>query len=233
MLYVVKSRGMAHSHEIREFVLSEHGLNLADVYQRVPSMTGGTTSVEAADGTDSDTAVWRLRLYVAGESPDVPIELRLLRNGPGHRSRTVTRVELSRSLTRSVRGSPPPRPHRERRRRAPRLQSRSRVSLGRRPHPGRQEHRAAQPALPRVRRERGLARSRAHRHRPHRLDPAALLPRHPHPRPVRDRRVPLPRAARRRPHHPKRPNDPPPHRQTWRWAAHIANGFTRLRAASG
>lgn len=33
VLYVLKSRGMAHSHQIREFVLSEHGLALADLYQ--------------------------------------------------------------------------------------------------------------------------------------------------------------------------------------------------------
>jgi len=32
VLYVLKSRGMPHSHEIRQFVLSEHGLDLADVY---------------------------------------------------------------------------------------------------------------------------------------------------------------------------------------------------------
>ena len=33
VLYVLKSRGMAHSHQIREFVLSEDGLALADLYQ--------------------------------------------------------------------------------------------------------------------------------------------------------------------------------------------------------
>ena len=32
VLYVLKSRGMAHSHEIREFVLSGDGLQIADVY---------------------------------------------------------------------------------------------------------------------------------------------------------------------------------------------------------
>src|SRR5205085_4295429 len=31
-LYVLKSRGMAHSNQIREFVLSEHGIELLDVY---------------------------------------------------------------------------------------------------------------------------------------------------------------------------------------------------------
>ena len=50
--------------------------------------------------------------------------------------------------------------------------------------------------------------------------------------PLRDRRLPLPGAARGRPAHPLRPAatrlriD-----RTWRWAAQIAEGFRRLRAA--
>lgn len=35
VLYVLKSRGMAHSHEIREFVISERGPELADVHHSV------------------------------------------------------------------------------------------------------------------------------------------------------------------------------------------------------
>jgi circadian clock protein KaiC len=31
-LYVLKSRGMAHSHQIREFTLTDHGIELSDVY---------------------------------------------------------------------------------------------------------------------------------------------------------------------------------------------------------
>jgi circadian clock protein KaiC len=37
VLYVLKSRGMAHSHEIREFVLSERGLTITDVFHRQES----------------------------------------------------------------------------------------------------------------------------------------------------------------------------------------------------
>ena len=33
VLYVLKSRGMAHSHEIRKFVLSHQGLEVTDVYR--------------------------------------------------------------------------------------------------------------------------------------------------------------------------------------------------------
>jgi circadian clock protein KaiC len=37
VLYVLKSRGMAHSHEIRKFVLSKDGLDLTDVHRAVPA----------------------------------------------------------------------------------------------------------------------------------------------------------------------------------------------------
>ncbi|MBA2464140.1 MAG: circadian clock protein KaiC [Nocardioidaceae bacterium] len=36
VLYVLKSRGMSHSHEIRNFVLSERGLEITDVHRRNP-----------------------------------------------------------------------------------------------------------------------------------------------------------------------------------------------------
>jgi circadian clock protein KaiC len=35
-LYVLKSRGMAHSNELREFVLSDHGLTMLDAAGRSP-----------------------------------------------------------------------------------------------------------------------------------------------------------------------------------------------------
>jgi circadian clock protein KaiC len=33
VIYVLKSRGMAHSHEIREFILSHEGLHVTDVFR--------------------------------------------------------------------------------------------------------------------------------------------------------------------------------------------------------
>jgi circadian clock protein KaiC len=36
-LYVLKSRGMSHSHEIRDFVLSERGPELAGIHRNVAS----------------------------------------------------------------------------------------------------------------------------------------------------------------------------------------------------
>ena len=67
--------------------------------------------------------------------------------------------------------------------------------------------------LPGVHRDHRLARSRPHRSRPGLLDQEGLLRRHPRPGPLRDRHVPLPRPARRRPDHPRRPTGPAAHRQ--------------------
>src|SRR6185503_8790980 len=48
-LYVLKSRGMAHSNQIREFLLTDHGVDLRDVYVG-PSgvLTGSARLVQEA-----------------------------------------------------------------------------------------------------------------------------------------------------------------------------------------
>src|SRR6185503_2140285 len=48
-LYVLKSRGMAHSNQIREFLLTDHGVDLRDVYVG-PSgvLTGSARLVQVA-----------------------------------------------------------------------------------------------------------------------------------------------------------------------------------------
>jgi len=55
-LYVLKSRGMEHSNQIREFVLTNHGLHLLDVYLGPEGVLTGTARVsqegrEKAAGT--------------------------------------------------------------------------------------------------------------------------------------------------------------------------------------
>jgi len=42
MLQVLKSRGMPHSHQLREFVLSDHGVDLVDVYLHGDQVLTGT-----------------------------------------------------------------------------------------------------------------------------------------------------------------------------------------------
>jgi circadian clock protein KaiC len=51
VLYLLKSRGMAHSNQMREFVLSDKGINLVDVYTGAGSVFTGTARMnqEAMD----------------------------------------------------------------------------------------------------------------------------------------------------------------------------------------
>jgi circadian clock protein KaiC len=56
IMYVLKSRGMAHSNQIREFLLTSQGIELADVYVGPHGVLTGSArqaqeAQEAADGT--------------------------------------------------------------------------------------------------------------------------------------------------------------------------------------
>jgi circadian clock protein KaiC len=44
-IYVLKSRGMAHSNQVREFVLSDKGIDLVDVYVGADRVLTGTARV--------------------------------------------------------------------------------------------------------------------------------------------------------------------------------------------
>jgi circadian clock protein KaiC len=44
-IYVLKSRGMAHSNQVREFVLSDKGIDLVDVYLGAERVLTGTARV--------------------------------------------------------------------------------------------------------------------------------------------------------------------------------------------
>ena len=63
-LYVLKSRGMPHSHEIREFVLTPKGIELKQFAGKAGK---GKTEMIPANGTAGEK--WNLRLYTAGQSP--------------------------------------------------------------------------------------------------------------------------------------------------------------------
>jgi circadian clock protein KaiC len=54
LLYVLKSRGMAHSNQMREFVLSDKGINLLDVYVGPGKVLTGSARImqEAMDRAD-------------------------------------------------------------------------------------------------------------------------------------------------------------------------------------
>ena len=49
-LYIIKSRGMAHSNQIREFVLTDHGIDLLDVYiGKEGVLTGSSRILQEAE----------------------------------------------------------------------------------------------------------------------------------------------------------------------------------------
>jgi circadian clock protein KaiC len=57
ILFVLKSRGMAHSNQIREFLLTDHGVELADVYVGPDGvMTGSARQAQEAQERSAGTA---------------------------------------------------------------------------------------------------------------------------------------------------------------------------------
>jgi KaiC/KaiB domain len=71
-VYVLKSRGMAHSNEVREFVLTDRGLQVVDAAS-APRRGRGRSRHRPWKGAsvmkESNGANYRLRLYVAGQTP--------------------------------------------------------------------------------------------------------------------------------------------------------------------
>src|SRR5581483_9676172 len=68
-LYVLKSRGMSHSNQIREFVITSHGIDLLDVYTGPEGVLTGSARVireakERADRTLRDQETDRKRLEI-------------------------------------------------------------------------------------------------------------------------------------------------------------------------
>jgi circadian clock protein KaiC len=60
-LYVLKSRGMAHSNQIREFLLTDHGVNLVDVYVGPSGLVTGSARV-ALEASEREAEEERKRL---------------------------------------------------------------------------------------------------------------------------------------------------------------------------
>src|SRR6185295_1226353 len=44
-LHIIKSRGMAHSNQVREFIMSERGIELKDIYMGPSGMLTGSARV--------------------------------------------------------------------------------------------------------------------------------------------------------------------------------------------
>jgi circadian clock protein KaiC len=58
VLYVLKARGMAHNTQIREFLLTEHGVELADVYVGSAGVLTGSARQAQEAKEQADGASW-------------------------------------------------------------------------------------------------------------------------------------------------------------------------------
>ena len=60
LLFVLKSRGTAHSNQVREFVLTDHGVELVEVYVGPAGMLAGSARLaQQAVERDADSATGR------------------------------------------------------------------------------------------------------------------------------------------------------------------------------
>ncbi len=53
LLFVLKQRGSAHSNQVRDFVLTDHGIELADVYVGAEGVLTGSARL-SQDGGERD-----------------------------------------------------------------------------------------------------------------------------------------------------------------------------------
>ena len=88
LLYVLKSGGMAHSNQMREFVLSEKGINLVDVYVDPGTVLTGSARLQ------QEASALRAQLEViAARLATIESELRISKQlrAAGERTETAAR----------------------------------------------------------------------------------------------------------------------------------------------
>jgi circadian clock protein KaiC len=84
-LYVLKSRGMAHSNQIREFVLSDHGLQLLDVYVGPSGLLTGSARIaqearERAEAADRHERLERKTLELRQKRVQLEAQIARIRS---------------------------------------------------------------------------------------------------------------------------------------------------------
>ena len=84
LLFVLKSRGTAHSNQVREFVLTDHGVELVDVYVGAAGVLAGSARL-AQQATERDTA--------ARQASDLDRRLRELRRSVVEREAHLVAVQ--------------------------------------------------------------------------------------------------------------------------------------------
>jgi circadian clock protein KaiC len=85
ILYVLKSRGMAHSNQMREFMLTDHGIRLMDVYTgRGEVYTGSARAIQEsrdkADAVAADQASRRRQREITDEQLALEAQVRTLQS---------------------------------------------------------------------------------------------------------------------------------------------------------
>src|SRR5262249_52593831 len=68
-MYVLKSRGMAHSNQIREFLLTDHGIELADVYLGADGVLTG--SARQSQEAREQAAILLRRQEIEGKQREI------------------------------------------------------------------------------------------------------------------------------------------------------------------
>jgi circadian clock protein KaiC len=85
-LYILKSRGMAHSNQIREFLITDHGVELCDVYAGPDGVLTGSARLaqeaqERADQITRQQEIERRRLDLERQRTTMEAQITILRAG--------------------------------------------------------------------------------------------------------------------------------------------------------
>lgn len=96
-LHVLKSRGMAHSNQIREFVLTDHGVQLTDVYVGPSGMLTGSARLvqearEKAERASRNEEIERQRLALESRRQAVESQVAALRADFSAEEATIQRM---------------------------------------------------------------------------------------------------------------------------------------------
>ena len=69
-LYILKSRGMAHSNQIREFILTDHGIELLDVYVGPEGVLTGSSRLSQEAKWQRESSLLSFSFRLSNQSID-------------------------------------------------------------------------------------------------------------------------------------------------------------------
>lgn len=108
LLFVIKSRGMAHSNQVREFILTDHGPELLDVYVGPGGVVTGSARASLGAGVKAAAArriddIEARRAALTRRSEDVDAQITALRRQFADESAALDRLIAQESLEDQVR----------------------------------------------------------------------------------------------------------------------------------